>query len=640
MLWTGFLNHFLLFLVGYQLTALNTDINYDTHFSKCNENVSASLVHISEPIQIKQNHIKVIADVRALKIGEGWIQTTGKAMLYLKKDVHSNAVNYGDVLLISEKLNLISSPKNPGDFDFKKYFSYKNIYHQAFLNENDWIKTSLNESNKLIQYSLQLKAYLLKSIKAAGLNHKEYAVASALLVGDESELDEEIISAYAQTGVIHVLSVSGMHVGLIYLFVSWMLSFIKVKHGKWIHVFLLLGCIWFYCLITGLAPSALRAGTVLSLVVIGKALYKTVNPLNILAASAFILLCINPYLLMHIGFQLSYFAVLGLILIQPHVYKLMYFKNYLFDKIWTIASVSFSALLATLPLCLYYFHNVPNYFLLTNIIAVPLASLIIYLGVAVCLLSNFQPLFQLLAYPFKYAITALNAIIFKIQQLPYSVLENIHMSFALVVLVYALIFIFLKYVLSKQFGYLVAGLCLIVAIGFLNIYGQYQHAYQKKMIVYYHPKNTLIDFIAGDSLVYIQYENSNVSINSKMLKSIINSRKKLAINSNEQMGEKFKNSFICKYNNYVQFMDKRILILDKEFDLKNYKIAIRTIDYLVVSGEFLGNMQSICNTFSPEMVVFDSSVKRYQLNKWKEQCMINGSAFYSVSDSGAWIKDL
>jgi competence protein ComEC len=645
MLWLGVLTHIALFILGYQLIALNTEINYNDHFSKVSRGNVISQVRIIEPVIIKTKVVKAFVNVIAVSDKKGWIKTKGKALIYFNKDSNSVALNYGDLLLVDNKFIEVPPPANPYEFDYKKYLSYNNVFHQVILGKHDWFKTESNHANELVVFSLKLKDQMISIIKGAGLAGDELAVASALLVGDERDLNKDIISAYAQTGVIHILSVSGLHVGVIYLFLNWLLSFLgTIQYGKWVKASLLLLSIWFYCLLTGLSPSALRASTMLSLIIIGTTLNRNMNILNILAASAFVLLLINPYLLMNVGFQLSYLAVAGIVLIQPPLYAYIHFNNYIVDKLWAITSVSIAAQLATLPLCLFYFHQIPNYFLLSNIIAVPLSSLIIYIGIGMLLLVKLKFFYWTLSYALKYSLSILNLIVFKIQQLPYAVIDDIFISGVDAVFMYASIVVLCIYFIRPQIVYFFAGLSFIILLMFSLIYRQYEQWCKPKIIVYSIPKTTAIDFVYANTAVTIENTmDKNEARNIAFYKKMNNARQNMQVDFIKKDNDSghVNTAFLKKRNHFIQFMDKRIILLDEQAKrIPIYNSGIKRIDYLIISNGFSGKLIDVCQAYTPKLVVFDSSVDKRLLNTWKEECCNFKCPYYAVADSGAWILNI
>jgi competence protein ComEC len=367
--------------------------------------------------------------VKKLIDDEGELKVSGRLMLYLQKDSLAASVKYGDYLLIENNFQEISDPKNPGEFNYRRFLSYSNIFHQAYRTSGQWQPTGRNQGFFLVRWSLAMRHKALQTFEDHHLSGREFAVVSALLLGFREYLDEDLRREFAGAGAMHILCVSGLHVGIIFLVLKFLLSFLnKVPRGRIVQTVLVILLIWFYAAITGFSPSVLRASTMFSFVALGHSFRRTTSIYNTLAASAFLLMIIDPYIITRIGFQLSYLAVISIVALQPFFYQQLVFKNYLLDKAWAILTVSLAAQLATGPLSLFYFHQFPNYFLLTNLIVIPLASLIIYSALATLVLTPI-PFVGMVAGKVLFGfVYALHQSVKFIEGLPYSTSSNVFIN--------------------------------------------------------------------------------------------------------------------------------------------------------------------------------------------------------------------
>jgi len=364
---------------------------------------------ITEPTQIKERTIKAILKIKGIKNKNRWKEGNGKVIIYLQKDSLSEKLNVGDVISFEPKLKNIPPPKNPQEFDFRKYLSFHLIHQQAFLRSNNWKLIQQATTGGIFKFANDSRAYLIKTLEKKGIKGNELAVASALILGYKDSIDIDLKSAYSSAGAMHVLAVSGLHVGIIFLIFSQLFYFLgKYKYGNIIKGVLLILILWSYALLTGLSPSVMRAATMFSFIVAAKMTKRNSSFFNTLAASALVLLIYNPLLIMEVGFQLSYMAVIGIVIIQPWVNNLFNFKWWLPIKIWEITAVSIAAQIATFPLGLLYFHQFPNYFMLSNLIVIPLAIFILYLGIFTLSFSFIPIVGDYLATGLKYLIQFLN----------------------------------------------------------------------------------------------------------------------------------------------------------------------------------------------------------------------------------------
>jgi competence protein ComEC len=287
----------------------------------------------------------------------------------------------------------------------------------------------------------ELRGKILNIYSKYGIRGNEYGVLSAMTLGDREELDKQIVKDYAAIGVIHIIVVAGLHLGIVFLGLNFFLGFLnRTAKSLLLKDFLLITLIWAYALITGLAPSICRAATMLSFFIVGKMFSKSTNTYNLLAASAFLLLCINPYMLLNIGFQLSYAAVFGIVYLHPKIYHLYDSDYWLIRKAWLITSISIAAQVFTLPLSLLYFHQFPNYFLLANLFVIPLTTGIIWMAIGLLITSYFPYVAFPIAWLLNKMIHSLNWIVDTIHQLPNALIRNIYITMLEAALLYAIIF--------------------------------------------------------------------------------------------------------------------------------------------------------------------------------------------------------
>ena len=363
---------------------------------------------IIEPVKEKTNSYQLTLLINAKSIDSVWSFSKGKALIYIEKDSLSSKLKFGDKLLIKGNLNVLEPPKNPKEFDYKKHLENRSIYQQGYLASDDW-RLLGSKSKGLDVFANDARQFLLSSLQSNGIEGDQYAIASALILGSKDELDFEVKQAYATAGAMHVLAVSGLHVGIIFLILNTLLSILDTsKKGRVVKAIILLIVLWSYAFITGISPSVLRAATMFSFVITGTVLNRKSSIYNTLAASAFFLLIINPNLLFEVGFQLSYIAVLGIVYLQPLIYKRIYTRWWLLDKVWAITAVSIAAQIATLPLTLYYFNQFPTYFMLSNLLVIPSAVVILSLGILLFITSPIPAISERLGWVLNKFIEGLN----------------------------------------------------------------------------------------------------------------------------------------------------------------------------------------------------------------------------------------
>lgn len=425
-------------------------------------------------------------------------QTSGKIRIALKPD-SSNPITlkYGDELIIPARTFEIEPPELSSSFDFKSWLAMQNIYRQAYFKQAEMIKLNSNAGHALIRYAHQLSAQQIAFYRKIIKNDEAFAVASTLILGYRSDLTEETLAIYSKTGTIHALSVSGMHVGLIYLVLNWLLSILARNPVlKILKTLLILCLIWAYALLTGFSPSVLRSAAMISVFLLGKLFNRSTNSYNILAFAAFCILLYNPFMIWDIGFQLSFLAVFGLIYLQPKIYGWLTIKNALLDKIWQTTAMSLAAQLATFPLSVYYFHQFPLYFLAGNLFIMLPMAVIIYTGVLILIfrLDGLGPLFE-------WFILFTNKGLEKIASLPFSGISGIWINKTeLLLLCLALVcFTEALYCFKKRLLFTTA-IAFFVLQSFLS-YDKISAANQKKTIRFKLKKNYAIAWIKGKTAI-------------------------------------------------------------------------------------------------------------------------------------------
>jgi len=632
-----------LFLSGFQLTILNTDKFKPNHFSRF-EDSELYYVKTNEPYLEKGKSYKISVSVLAAKKNGKWIEASGKAMCYFKKDSLAKQLYYGDCIVVKTKFNEVKPPQNPGEFNYKRFLSFHNIYHSAYIPSENWKALGINEGNKIINASYELRDYLLNIYRENNITGDEFAVGSALVLGYDDKIDQDLTSAYASSGALHVLSVSGLHVGIIYVIFSYLLFFMdKFKHGKMIKCFSLLFILWFYATLTGLSPSVLRSATMFSIIAIAQSTKYNTNIFNTLSVSCFLLLLYNPYLIMEVGFQLSFLAVLGIVSIQPWIYEKWQPHNWFLNQIWLITSVSIGAQIATFPLGLLYFHQFPNYFLFSNLIVIPISTIILGYGILMFALGKISVVGAICGKGFSYLVIALNESVRFVDKTPGALMEGISISIIETWIIYALTIFLMLYIYKKHLRFLFLSMTIFILLLSFQVVESHNIKKQKAIVIYNTPKISAYDFIDGNRTVFLA-DSSLINNPGRMLFHI----KHNWWDRNVTVQNQIENNKIISYsdenisikNNFVQFGNKKITIIDSlpriKYPLKNKP----QVDLIILSKNPKIKISDLKNWFEFKKIIIDSSNGEWKNEKWKKECEELKINFYSVIDSGAYIEEL
>jgi competence protein ComEC len=453
-------------LIGFLRTKQTDQSLNQTHFSK--QNYSELLVTVDDTPTVRGKSVRMVLKVVGGKESNEFSPCIGKIMAYLAIDSLSTQLRYGDVLTIRNRAQTTDSIKKFGKFDYRKFLARKQIFHTIYLNQHSWQKVDENGGSTVRAYAIDVRDDFLTTLSQQGIIGAEYAVTCAILLGYGAELTPELRKSYQNSGTVHILSVSGLHVGLFAMVMMYLLFFLRGKRWKLLlKAIIVLTCIWSYALITGFAPSALRSAIMFSFVTVGKCMERQTSVYNSLATSAIVQLFYDPMMLYALGFQFSYLAVIGIVMTNRLFTKLWTPKYKISKYIWECVTVSIAAQLTTTPLSIYYFNQFPNYFIFANVIASPLSVLIIPLGMAILVSA---PISSVLAGIFgkllNFTIWILNQSVSIIERLPFSVWKNLDWTKFEMVLAYLAIGFLLFAIFKRRRMPVWSGLaCLILMTG-------------------------------------------------------------------------------------------------------------------------------------------------------------------------------
>lgn len=415
------LSLFSFFILGMSWTAFKQD-KYQAHYiGDLLSGEGLIQAFVCDVPKEKASGQKLIISAQQLYSKGTWMHCQGKAQLFLPFGSTSKPLEYGQELLVRARIATSNNGDFPGEFNNQEYLASQGIYCSLQLKNDRVVVLNEFSGSVLRRFALNQRKRLLENTFQKQLPENAYGVAAALIFGDSDHLDPETIRDFAASGALHILSVSGLHVAIVFMIFSRLFGFLdRISKGIMIKNFLLLLVIWSYALLTGLSPSVLRCSVMVSFVLISTGMGKQTNVYNSLAGSAIVLLIIDPFLINDIGFQLSYLAVAGIVYLQPLFSELWQPRSWLMKQAWLLVNTSVSAQLATLPLSFFYFHRFPTYFLIANLLVIPLSSLALYLGLGYAVISTVPGLNKLVLWSFKFLLIALDTCISTISHWPYS----------------------------------------------------------------------------------------------------------------------------------------------------------------------------------------------------------------------------
>lgn len=613
---SGLLICLLLMITGIILAENHKEINHAKHFSKYP--ADHLLISINQEPKLKGDIVRFTATVHYNFNQKIKTQTEGTLLIALKTDTNKpSALYYGDLLLIKSPYTATEPPYNPAEFNYKKYLEHQNIYFQTFINDNQFVRIETHTGNPIIAYALQIRKNMVGKFKKYMHNQDAISVASTLILGYRADLSQEVLQAYSKTGTMHVLSVSGMHVALIYLLIEWLLKFLnRWRNGILFKTILSILLIWFYALLTGFSPAVCRAAVMITLVIMGNASNRHISMLNILAISAFILLLYNPFYLGDVGFQLSYIAVFGLIWLQPIIYGWFQFNNLFLDKLWSACSVSIAAQTITFPISIFYFHQFPIYFLFSNLFIVIPAMVIMYTGLTLLILPEISFISVWIGFILEKTIVFMNDTLNIIENLPFASWNKIWFNTLEYLMVYVIILLIINSITQNKKLIFIRLSILSVLILTISISWKSHIALGTNNLTFLSlRKNSGIAFRNGKTMILLsdlhhRDKTFAFSIQPFLDSSKITQLSFIDFKTDHQQGH-FK-----KKENLIQFNDCTLLIFDKALAKKKLQSKLK-VNYIYLTGNPHIELKDLLKNYEFDLLVVDGRNSDYFIRKIK-----------------------
>lgn len=570
---------------------------------------------IIDVVKPDRYHDKYIAEV----IAHNNTTSKGNVLLSIKKDSVMEQYTIDDVLVLYAAFFEFSKPLNPYQFDYANYLKTLDVYHQFRVSKQEILQITRGRST-LRGIAEKVRNHIINKLRQTPLQTDERSIVQAFVLGQRKDIKKSIYTDYAAAGAIHILAVSGLHVGILFWILSWLLSPIDLlRNGSFLKTFLLLILLWGFALISGFSPSVIRAVTMFSFFSLAQISSRPTNSFNTLFLSFFTLLLVNPMWLFHIGFQLSYAAVFFILWLQPSLFRFYIPKSYILKKLWGIITVSIAAQVGILPLSLYYFHQFPGLFLVTNSIILPFLGLLLSSGILLVLLAIFNGVPEIYAQAYNDSIHLLNTFIHWIAMQDYFLIENIHFSAPMVFGSYLFIFSFI--LVWKNGTYNRILFCMLSSILCMGIlmYTKYELANQE-LIVFQKNKHTLVGYKNNDALIVLT-NDSTTNLEERFPIKHYKTGNNIGEYSTQQLPSLFR------------FGDKKVLILDS---LGVFPRAY-PIEIILLTQNSKVNLKRLIDCVDPHWVIADGSNSPYYVNRWMATCKKRKLPFHHTGTKGAFI---
>lgn len=607
-----FTSIFIVFLCfGFIISFLRDPLNQNNHFTKNKlifEQDKAFVLEIEQELKSSAKYFRFIANVKQIN-QENF---TGKILFCLKKSSET-VPKIGNELIVFDQLQEIPNPKNKFQFDYQKFMFYKDVLGQCY-SESNQIKI-IDYQKNIYSISNEVRTKIINSFEKQNISKGSLSIIKALILGEKQDIDKDLYQSYSNSGAVHVLAISGLHIGIVLMFLLFVLKPLKyIKNGNIITIFLVLLILWSFAVVSGLSASVVRAVTMYSFVAFAMFLNRKSNIINSLWVSMFILLVIYPKFLFDVGFQLSYLAVFSIVYLQPILKKSYQPKHIVTRYFFDLLTVSVAAQLGVMPLSIYYFHQFPGLFFITNLIVIPIITVVLFLGFLSIIVSFFIDIPFFMVKILDILVGLMNFIVVKISSINSFVLTNIYSTFLLTILTTLLIFYGFNYMQKKSFLKL-KFLLIILIISFSTFYFyQIKNYNQTESLVFY------------DSNEIILLEKKGFHLNC------ISTKKQI---ENQDFESYKREHFIDKitFSNYQNFLvvgDKKILVLDDNLMISKPLNP----DVLILHNNPKINLERLIKNVKPNKVIFTPKNYKNNIEYWTRILKKKKIPFHNMYEKG------
>lgn len=613
----GIVFYFLSFFTGMATQAIHGNYFRKSHYihSLANENESHLLtVTLREKLKQTVHSERYIALVTQI---DGH-PASGKILLSFYNIMRGANLRIGAILVVKGHVTKHKPPLNPDQFDYGKYLDNKGIPAQMYAGSTEFINSSTLEKD-IWFYSDHSRNKIIRNLKRSGFRDEELQVVNALILGQQQEISADVMRDYQYAGAVHILSVSGLHVGFILLFLNFLLKPLpKNRSGRIIKLILIISSLWTFAIVAGLSPSVVRSVTMFSFLALGMYLKRSTNIFHTLIVSALLILLFEPSFLFDVGFQLSYVALFFILWLQPLLSDIWIPQNPIIKYFWDILTVSFAAQIGAFPLSTYYFHQFPGLFFVTNLVIIPFLSVIMLLGVVVMAMAAFDFVPQLLSKGLEWSIFILDRTINTIASFEKFIIRDIPLNFGILTGLYLVIVGAIIWFKKPSFPKMTVALLTVMILQCILFANKWQMEKEQELIVFNMKKNTVIAERHGQDITL--YSNKGFERKIEKDKTLVS----------------YMTANFCKVRNKqplknTMFFDQnKILILDSTAICPpqcNAGIVLLTHSPKI-------NLDRYIKDCRPAIVVADASNFKSYAKAWEQTCLKAKIPFHYTCERG------
>jgi competence protein ComEC len=592
---------------------------------------------VTENPENTNNALRIDVKIRAFSAnGEHWTKCNELSIIYMDKD-STLKFSPGDVLVCQTVFTEISPPQNHEEFDYKGYLKRKKIFSTSFVNSEKIVVVDSGQINFYKKFVFRLQEYSLETLQKAQLKTKELAVALALLIGNKQYIENELRDSYVAAGTVHLLAVSGLHVGIIFMILDFALQFMnRKKKLRLLKGSIILISLWIYASIAGMASSIVRASMMFSIFVIADMMHRSASTYNNIAFSCFLICLIDPYAIFETGFQLSYFAVLGIVYFQPKFMKPFHNCNRFLKTALESITVTLSAQLGTLPIILLIFKSFPTYFIFSNLLLVPYMSVVMYIGVIVIALSWQSFLLMISGLALNFSIYLMNWVVEFFDRLPYSTIDGIYINgiqcTLLVISILSLAFLFS----FKRRIFFTAILIFMIGIFSISAFHSYKTSSHKEFGVFGVRRAFYAYFIenrTGFSIRDTSSVKNSFDFNTKnyLIKRGFCSEQDLTALS-------LADSIPNLYKGILLFSGKKIALSSQLNVNAGFSGTPMNVDYLYITERQNTKPETILSCYNPSKIIIANNLPAYQITEWIKIAESKNIPYHNIKTDGGFSK--
>lgn len=618
-IWFGLFAYILISLLGIFTYNTHNHENFPTHYTnlKSVDLSESNNLHfrIKERLKPTTYHHKYVVELLNLN----GTSVKGNAMLNIEKNQTSSPYDVDDIFFTRCLIEDINSPLNPNQFNYKGYLKKQYIYHQLYVKHEHLLKLS-SRHQTIYGFADTLRQKINNHLNSYDFKPEELAIINALILGQRQDMDREMYTIYANAGAIHILAVSGLHVGIILMILNIALKPLeRLKRGNTIKVISILILLWSFAIVAGLSASVTRAVTMFSIVAIAMHLKRPTNIYNTLSISLFLLLLVKPMFLFDVGFQMSYLAVFAIVSLQPLLSKLWIPKWKVLNYFWQILTVTIAAQLGVLPISLFYFHQFPGLFFVSNLAIIPFLGLILGFGILVILLSLLNILPEALGNIYGSLISTMNQVVSWTSQQEEFLIKDISFEVSQVVATY---FILMASVLAyRKFQFKRISILLVSIIILQNVFIYIKHKTSTEEFVIFHKSKHSI---------FGKKERNRLKIFHNLDEDLIHRER---IISNYKVGNHINSITFDSLHNVYKTPKKTLLVIDS---LGIYNVSFKT-DFVLLRNSPRINLKRLVDSLQPKLIIADGSNFKSYAKRWKATCVKEKLPFHYTYEKGALI---